>query len=68
MESRYTMNQPVTISHDKAIIIIARHGWTPTDQTATFNGEWVESDSSFYEMLGTHHAYSLRTVKDWLGY
>jgi hypothetical protein len=62
------MSNQVTISHDKAISIIARHGWTPTDQTETEDGEWVESDSSFYEMLGTHHAYSLRTVKAWLGY
>jgi hypothetical protein len=62
------MDQPVTISHAKALSIIANHGWKATDQTATFNGEWVDSGTSFYEMLGTRHAYSLRTVKAWLGY
>ena len=62
------MNQLATISHDKALIIIANHGWTGTDQTATENGEWVLSGSSFYEMLGTRHAYKLADVRSWLGY
>jgi hypothetical protein len=62
------MKQPATISHARALAIIASHGWTGTSQTATFNGEWIASGSSFYEMLGTRHAYQLATVKAWLGY
>ena len=62
------MNNPVTISHDKALSIIANHGWTGTDQTATFNGQWVESGTSFYEMVGNKEEYTRREVYVWLGY
>ena len=56
------------ISHDRAIRIIADHGFTPTEQTATYNGELVKSGYSFYEMLGNKETYKLSTVMYWLGY
>ena len=56
------------ISHDRAIRIIAKHGFTPTEQTATYNGELVKSGYSFYEMLGNKETYKLSNVMYWLGY
>ena len=57
-----------TISHDKAIKIIADHGFTPTEQTATYNGGLAKSGYSFYEMLGKKETYKLSNVMYWLGY
>jgi len=56
------------ISHNRALRIINNHGWSPTDQTATINGEWVVDGSSFYEMLGQRESYRVIEVKRWLGY
>ena len=50
------------ISHDRAIRIIAKHGFTPTEQTATYNGVLEKSGYSFYEMLGKKEAYKLSNV------
>ena len=75
-----------TITRDRALVILANHGWQPNDQTATdtrrplipdgkdifgkptFSYPWVESGSSFDEMLGIHNEYSKREILDWLGY
>jgi hypothetical protein len=56
------------ISHDKAVKIIADHGFTPTQQTATYNGVLEKSGYSFYEMLGKKETYKLSNVMYWLGY
>ena len=56
------------ITHNKALKIIADHGWSPNDQTATYNGEFVKSGYSFYEMLGNQKTYKLSNVMYWLGY
>ena len=56
------------ISHDRAVRIIAKHGWEATDQTATYNGVWEQSGYSFYEMLGKRETYKLSNVMYWLGY
>ena len=67
-----------TITRDRALVIIANHGWQPSDQTATDTRmpidpatgsyPWVQSGTSFDEMLGIHNKYSKRLVLDWLGY
>ena len=75
-----------TITRQRALVIIANHGWSPTDQTATDTRQplipdgkdifgkptmsypWVESGTSFNEMLGIHNEYSKRAILDWLGY
>ena len=56
------------ISHNRALRIINNHGWSPTDQTATINGEWVAEGTSFYEMLGQRESYKARDIWQWLGY
>ena len=56
------------ITKAKALRIIANHGWEQTQQTATYNGEWVESGTSFYEMLGNRKQYSTKKIYQWLGY
>ena len=56
------------ITKAKALQIIAKHGWEPTQQTATYEGEWVESGTSFYEMLGNRKQYSTNQIYQWLGY
>ena len=56
------------ISHDRAVRIIAKHGFTPTEQTATYQGVWEKSGYSFYEMLGKRETYKLSNVMYWLGY
>ena len=56
------------ITKSKALQIIAEHGWEPTQQTATYKGEWVKSGTSFYEMLGNRKQYSTNQIYQWLGY
>jgi len=56
------------ISHKRAIKIIADHGFTPTEQTATYNGVLEPSGYSFYEMLGKKENYKLTNIMYWLGY
>ena len=64
------------ITRRDAVRIVEQHplwdGFTVTDQTETemIDGkpEWVESGTSFDEMMGIRSAYSLREVRDWLGY
>ena len=64
------------ITRKAAVRLIEQHGLWPghtvTDQTETemVDGKptWVESGTSFDEMLGIRATYSLREVRDWLGY
>ena len=56
------------ITKSQALRIIARHGWEPTQQTATYEGEWVESGTSFFETLGNRKQYSEKKIYEWLGY
>lgn len=56
------------VSKAKALRIIAKHNWEPTQQTATYKGEWVKSGTSFYEMLGNRKQYSTNQIYQWLGY
>jgi hypothetical protein len=56
------------VTKARALKIIEQHGWTPTQQTATYQGEWVESGTSFYETVGNKEEYTRREVYVWLGY
>ena len=56
------------VAKARALKIIEQHGWTPTQQTATYQGEWVESGTSFYEMVGNREQYSINEIYQWLGY
>ena len=60
------------ISRKKAIEILIAHGLGPDDQTCSelINGKpvGVKSGTSFDEEIGCRQAYSLKTIKDWLGY
>ncbi len=60
------------ISRKKAIEILRAHGLGPDDQTCSelINGKpvGVKSGTSFDEEIGCRQAYSLKTIKDWLGY
>ncbi len=56
------------VTKARALRIIEQHGWTPTQQTATYQGEWVESGTSFYEMVGNREQYSISEIYQWLGY
>ena len=56
------------VTKARALRIIEQHAWTPTQQTATYQGEWVESGTSFYEMVGNREQYSISEIYQWLGY
>ena len=56
------------VTKARALKIIEQHGWTPTQQTATYQGEWVESGTSFYEMVGNREQYSINEIYQCLGY
>lgn len=52
----------------QAITVLADHTFTTTQQTATMSGEWVNSGTSFDEMLGVRESYNRNEVYEWLGY
>ena len=56
------------ISKLKALEILFKHGWEPFQQTACFNGKTVKQGSSFYEVLGNKDFYTVKILKEWLGY
>lgn len=57
-----------TMTREQAIRFVQDHGFTATQQTATFNGEWVESGTSFDETFGVRASYDRADVRQWMGY
>jgi len=56
------------ISKLKALEILFKHGWQAHQQTACLNGVIVKQGSSFYEVLGNKDFYTVKILKEWLGY
>lgn len=56
------------MTREQAVRFVADHGYTTTQQTATFNGQWVESGTSFDETFGVQSTYNREAVRSWMGY
>lgn len=57
------------ITPEQVIRIIKKHGWNSVhQQTAVKDGEWVKEGSSFFEQVGDKDIYTIKEVKEWLGY
>jgi len=48
--------------------VLKEHGWSSTDQTEALSGVTVLKGSSFDEMVGVKASYTVKEVKEWLGY
>jgi len=59
----------MTVSIEQAIKILADHGFNPHFEMVTLNGVAIKQTStSFFSEIGMKDTYTIKEIRDYLGY